>query len=140
MSRLDYPFYVNGVDERVRWDSFAHSILSDLCTCAMWQHWDNYDHNVHDYDDYCNVSAWDMEFMSCAYCGDYGVFMNLEHILPRKHYPDLAFDPENIVLACACCNKEKGNKVGKSVGEKILPFQKRLAEKSDIRNGAVLRF
>ena len=131
MSRLDYPFYVNGVDERVKWDAFAHEIWSDLTRSALYNHWDNYDPDYDDYDEYCSVSAWDLEFISCAYCGIYGVFMHLEHILPVKYYPELAFDPDNIVTACPCCNKEKCNKVGPSVGKIILPFQERLAEKKN---------
>ena len=133
MSVLVYPFYVNGIDERKRWSELSHEIKSDLCTCALWDHWSRYDHRVHDYDDYGKVDAWDLEFMSCAYCGDYGVFMNLEHVLPRKHYPELAFDRDNIVLACASCNKEKGNKVGETVGKKIFPYQKRLAKKKNLQ-------
>ena len=68
---------------------------------------------------------------SAAYFGATGVDLDLEHILPRKHYPELAFDPDNIVTACKCCNKEKANKVGESVGKKILPFQKKLDKKKE---------
>ena len=133
MSRLDYPFYVDGVDERVRWDKEAQEIWSDLYSCALFEHWNDYDHRIHDYDDYGNVHPRELKFLSCTYCGVYGenVVMNLEHVLPRLYYPELAFDRHNIVLSCANCNEEKGNKVGKSVGELVLPHQKRLAEKKE---------
>ena len=85
MITTDYAFMVDGVDRREKWDEFKHEIWSDLYSCAMFDHWSRYDHRVHDYDEYGRVDAWDLEFMSCAYCGDYGVFMNLEHVLPRKH-------------------------------------------------------
>ena len=54
---------------------------------------------------------------------------NLEHVLPRLHYPDLAFDLDNIVLSCNHCNKKKGNKVGTPVGKIFLPYQEELANK-----------
>ena len=131
MSRLDYPFYVNGIDERVKWDKFAKSIWSDLYSCAMWNHWSYFDKRVHIFEEYGDVNPKSLGFFSCAYCGATGVDLDLEHILPRKHYPELAFDPDNIVTACKCCNKEKANKVGESVGKKILPFQKKLAKKKE---------
>ncbi len=131
MSRLDYAFYVDGVDERVRWDIEAREIWSDLYSCALWDHWSEYNHRIHDFDDYGDVHPLDLEFLSCTYCGVYGenVERDLEHVLPRKYFPELAFDRGNIVISCKPCNKEKGNKVGKPVGQLILPYQKRLAEK-----------
>lgn len=38
-----------------------------------------------------------------------GVSMNIDHIKPRKFYPELALDPDNCQVLCAICNKEKGN-------------------------------
>ena len=130
-NRTDFAFMVDGVDRREEWDRFAHEIWSELCSCALWDHWRNFDPKIHEYARYRDVDPWDLEFMSCAYCGTYGVRMNLEHVLPRKYYPELAFDRDNIVIACESCNKEKCNKVGPSVGKMILPFQQKLVEKKN---------
>ncbi len=34
----------------------------------------------------------------------------VDHIKPRKFYPDLALDFNNLQILCAWCNKKKGNK------------------------------
>jgi len=130
MSRLDYPFMVDGVDRRYEWDELANEIWSDLYSCAMYEHWANYDPDYDDYDEYGNVNPRDLNFFSCAYCGATENLL-LEHILPRKYHPELAFDLDNIVPACPCCNREKCNKIGPSVGQIIFPFQERLAEKKN---------
>ena len=36
--------------------------------------------------------------------------INVDHIKPRKLFPELALDPENLQVLCARCNKAKGNK------------------------------
>lgn len=50
----------------------------------------------------------------CVYCGvelvhDRLGFATLEwdHLLPQAHFPELANDPNNIVLACQLCNRLK---------------------------------
>ena len=35
---------------------------------------------------------------------------NIDHIKPRKFFPELALDILNLQLLCAKCNKRKGNK------------------------------
>lgn len=35
--------------------------------------------------------------------------INVDHIKPRKYYPHLANDPDNLQILCGRCNKEKGN-------------------------------
>ena len=50
---------------------------------------------------------------TCAKCGrepsdKYPV--NIDHIKPRKFYPQLALDIENLQPLCGPCNKEKANK------------------------------
>ncbi len=35
---------------------------------------------------------------------------NVDHIKPRKYYPELAKDFDNLQVLCGRCNKEKGNK------------------------------
>ena len=36
--------------------------------------------------------------------------INVDHIKPRKFYPHLQNDPENLQILCGLCNKNKGNK------------------------------
>lgn len=48
----------------------------------------------------------------CACCGatpDSGAVMNVDHIKPRKRFPHLALDPENLQVLCHDCNHGKGN-------------------------------
>lgn len=50
---------------------------------------------------------------TCAKCGrkpSYKYPVNIDHIKPRKYYPQLALDIENLQPLCAPCNKEKANK------------------------------
>lgn len=130
MSRTYYPFMVDGVDRREKWDEFKHEIWSDLYSCAMYNHWSYFDKTVHDYDEYGNVNPKTLGYFYCVYCGAIEPLI-LEHVLPRKYYPELAFDPDNIVTACPCCNRVKCNKVGPPVGKLMLPWQEQLAEKKN---------
>ena len=135
MSRLDYPFYVNGVDRRVEWDEVAGGIWSCLYSINMFEHWSNFDSRIHDYDTYGDVDPKDLGgVIKCTYCGIAGsdVKWNLEHILPRSKFPELAFNLDNITLSCDCCNKEKGNKVLVSIAKKFLPFQEIMLKKRGI--------
>ena len=36
--------------------------------------------------------------------------VNVDHIKPRKYYPELTFDFENLQVLCGRCNQNKGNK------------------------------
>lgn len=48
----------------------------------------------------------------CACCGATpadGVRMNVDHIKPRKLFPQLALDPSNLQVLCEICNHGKGN-------------------------------
>jgi hypothetical protein len=48
----------------------------------------------------------------CACCGSTpadGVKMNVDHIKPRKLYPQLALDLSNLQVLCEVCNHGKGN-------------------------------
>ena len=37
--------------------------------------------------------------------------INVDHIKPRKFFPDLRNDPDNLQILCGTCNKNKGNSV-----------------------------
>ena len=45
----------------------------------------------------------------CQRCGSKKKIC-VDHIKPRKFYPDLALDFNNLQILCAWCNKVKGNK------------------------------
>lgn len=48
----------------------------------------------------------------CMCCGATpadGITINVDHIKPRKHYPHLALDIENLQILCHPCNHGKGN-------------------------------
>jgi 5-methylcytosine-specific restriction endonuclease McrA len=48
----------------------------------------------------------------CMCCGDSpsnGAVMNVDHIKPRKHFPNLALDIANLQILCNSCNQGKGN-------------------------------
>ena len=50
---------------------------------------------------------------ACLKCGREGTKkspINIDHIKPRKYYPELAMDIDNLQPLCAGCNREKGNK------------------------------
>ena len=35
--------------------------------------------------------------------------INVDHVKPRKYFPYLQNDPDNLQILCGLCNKEKGN-------------------------------
>jgi 5-methylcytosine-specific restriction endonuclease McrA len=48
----------------------------------------------------------------CQCCGatpEIGAVMNVDHIKPRKKYPELALDIENLQILCGACNHGKSN-------------------------------
>ena len=48
----------------------------------------------------------------CMCCGATpagGAVMNVDHIKPRKLFPDLALDINNLQILCHDCNHGKGN-------------------------------
>lgn len=48
----------------------------------------------------------------CQCCGRGaadGAVMNVDHIKPRRKYPDLALDIDNLQVLCSVCNHGKGN-------------------------------
>lgn len=47
--------------------------------------------------------------MCCGATPETGAVMNVDHIKPRKLYPDLAWDINNLQVLCNVCNHGKGN-------------------------------
>lgn len=49
----------------------------------------------------------------CQLCGmsyrKHGIILNVDHIKPRKHYPNLALSLSNLQVLCEACNHGKGN-------------------------------
>ena len=46
----------------------------------------------------------------CAKCGKEGKPINIDHIKPRRYFPELALEISNLQPLCGPCNKAKGNK------------------------------
>lgn len=49
---------------------------------------------------------------SCKLCGarpDDGAVLNVDHIMPRLLYPELALNLDNLQVLCSECNEGKGN-------------------------------
>lgn len=40
----------------------------------------------------------------------HGAVLNVNHIKPRRRFPELALDPKNLQVLCGDCNHEKGNR------------------------------
>jgi uncharacterized protein (TIGR02646 family) len=54
-------------------------------------------------------------YKKCAYCESkllHVTYGDIEHIIPKSLDPDLAFDWENLTLACDVCNTKKADIVG----------------------------
>lgn len=47
--------------------------------------------------------------MCCGATPATGAVMNVDHIKPRKHFPHLALDINNLQILCEQCNHGKGN-------------------------------
>lgn len=46
----------------------------------------------------------------CAYCErPLSEYLQVEHVMPKSQYPTLAVDPDNLLLACAPCNRRKSD-------------------------------
>jgi 5-methylcytosine-specific restriction endonuclease McrA len=56
----------------------------------------------------------------CRYCS--GDATTVDHVMPIKDAPDLAFNPENCVSACQSCNSAKGSRNQASfLGKRFTP-------------------
>ncbi|WP_177733492.1 HNH endonuclease [Flavobacterium inviolabile] len=51
----------------------------------------------------------DLQSETCCYCkrntkGEFKMVLDIEHILPKKHYPKLMFAVTNLAISCKKCN------------------------------------
>lgn len=51
----------------------------------------------------------DLQSETCCYCkrntkGEFKMVLDIEHILPKKHYPNLMFAVTNLAISCKKCN------------------------------------
>lgn len=71
-------------------------------------------------DDFLNSKAWKrLRFqalkkygMKCQACGESpstGAVLNVDHILPRRLFPEYALQLQNLQVLCGDCNEGKGN-------------------------------
>lgn len=44
----------------------------------------------------------------CVYCGAIGPPVHVDHVIPRSQGG--SNDPDNLAIACAACNREKGSR------------------------------
>ena len=57
----------------------------------------------------------------CPFCGGIGTPRNLDHFLPKAHFPQFAVLPRNLVPACRDCNIEgKAHAFAKIAGDQII--------------------
>lgn len=81
-------------------------------------------------DDFLLSPAWravrrlalDKHGSSCLKCGHMGTKkspINVDHIKPRKFFPELALDVNNLQPLCGACNKAKGNSIADYRRERI---------------------
>lgn len=79
-------------------------------------------------------------YSKCAYCeskvGVGSSYMEVEHFLPKEHYPDLVVSWENLLPSCKKCNGMgcKGSQVNKSGKEILNPFEDNPADYLIYRN------
>lgn len=65
----------------------------------------NKDKPARDYYDLLLISSGER----CPFCGDIGQTKNLDHFLPKAHFPEFSVTPLNLVPSCRDCNMgEKG--------------------------------
>lgn len=57
----------------------------------------------------------------CPFCGGIGVPRNLDHFLPKAHFPQFSVFPRNLIPACRDCNMDgKGQKFSKNAEDQII--------------------
>ena len=56
------------------------------------------------------IQTYGARCMKCAATPSNPKQINVDHIKPRKYYPHLALEFDNLQVLCCACNKQKGNK------------------------------
>ncbi len=56
------------------------------------------------------IAKYGPECMRCRYTPPKKIHVHVDHIKPRRHFPELALSFDNLQILCARCNKDKGNK------------------------------
>jgi uncharacterized protein (TIGR02646 family) len=56
------------------------------------------------------IKTYGRRCMKCGSTPKNPKMTHVDHIKPRKHYPELALVFENLQVLCCKCNKDKGNK------------------------------
>ncbi len=56
------------------------------------------------------IQAYGARCMKCSAIPSNPKQINVDHIKPRKYYPHLALEFDNLQVLCCACNKQKGNK------------------------------
>lgn len=57
------------------------------------------------------IARYGAKCMRCGHTPRQPLKINVDHVKPRKFYPELALEESNLQVLCASCNKAKGNKV-----------------------------
>ncbi|MGL5077742.1 MAG: HNH endonuclease [Waterburya sp.] len=78
--------------------SFAKSNKSVLCSLE----WKTLRNSVIDF--------YGCKCMKCKKVLEQRKFANVDHIKPRKYFPELTWEFSNLQVLCSKCNREKGNK------------------------------
>lgn len=55
------------------------------------------------------IQKYERRCMCCGLTPDDGIKLHVDHIKPRKKYPELALDIDNLQILCEICNHGKGN-------------------------------
>lgn len=55
------------------------------------------------------IQKYERRCMCCGLTPDDGIKLHVDHIKPRKRYPELALDINNLQMLCEVCNHGKGN-------------------------------
>lgn len=55
------------------------------------------------------LSSYDRKCVCCGATPESGAVLNVDHIKPRRLFPELALELDNLQILCADCNQGKGN-------------------------------
>lgn len=55
------------------------------------------------------LAVYGMKCMCCGHVPRNPSQINIDHVKPRKYYPEMALEESNLQVLCARCNRKKGN-------------------------------